>query len=323
MPGIPATLLNEKPLSGSYLMNPANNHIANKKWLPLVFAASLTVSFFLPWVSWKGVSIPGYYMPSGKFFSIAESGYKLGNPFPQFNFSLYIFWLIPVLALLSAALILFNKKSVLPAFIAGALSLTLLTVYFLFTKTLIDLGAGNDIFQMLQWPFYIAAVSAAGIILAAFPVKSQLPKIAWLLIGPLLAWSGYKMGEKYIMAETFKTTDQVAADYTVTALDLIREFAASDSTANKKYREKMLVVSGTASNVERRTDSSTTINFSDTTGSYAIFSFEKDQFENLKNIKPGDTITVKGSCSGSIYSEILGITSISFKRSSLNKQNQK
>jgi hypothetical protein len=71
------------------------------KWLHVLFAAGLLVSFFLPWVLWADSKVSGYAMPAGEFFRISETKFGLANPFPQFSFSLYIFWLIPVLAILS------------------------------------------------------------------------------------------------------------------------------------------------------------------------------------------------------------------------------
>lgn len=82
----------------------------------------------------------------------------------------------------------------------------------------------------------------------------------------------------------------------------------------------MIEVKGRASRVEVLSDSTGNILFSDSTGSYIIFSFEKEQFNALQAIKAGDSISAKGSCSGSIHSEILGTNSISFKRSTLNKK---
>ena len=100
---------------------------------------------------------------------------------------------------------------------------------------------------------------------------------------------------------------------------MLNEFVKSDSLANVKYREKIVIVNGTASQVEKKNDSTTNIRFDDPEGSYIVFSFEKDQYELVKDINPGDEVSLKGSCSGSIYSEILETIQISFKRSTLNK----
>lgn len=303
-------------------MDGSNYTIISHKWLHLLLGVVLLICFFLPWVSWNGISISGYYMPAGKFFDIAESKFGLGNPFPQFNFTLYIFWLIPLLAVIVTEFVLVRKKAALFSFIAGALSLSLITVFFLFTRTLVDLGVGNNVFSMLNIPIYIEAFCAIGLILTAFPVKTQLPKIIWLITGPVIAYAGYKIGEKQVMSDTFKTTEQVKADYTVKVNDLINEFATNDSAANKKYLEKTIVINGNASAIEILSDSTSTIKFFDSTKYFVIFSLETNQFNKVKTIKPGDAVSLKGVCSGSVYSEILDSTSINFKRSLLIKTTQ-
>lgn len=297
----------------------SNNNFS--KWLPIVFGAGLLVSFFLPWVSWKGNLISGYDMPRGYFFSLAETKLGLGNPFPQINFSFNVFWLIPAGALASMVLIAVSKKWSLAAFITGVLSLSLVTVFFLFTQKLIMLGVGRNVFAMLQPAAWVQAACAIGLIITTTTTSSALlKKIAWIAAGPVFVFISFLIMEKYIMGETFSDTAGVKADYTVTASELIHEFAANDSAANKKYREKIIIVNGTTAEVDIQSDSTTNIKYADTTGSYIVFSLDKNQYEKVKNIKPGDAVSLKGSCSGSVYSEILSTTAISFKRSTLNKQ---
>lgn len=290
------------------------------KWLQTLFAAGLLISFFLPWVFWDSSKVSGYAMPSGDFFKTSETVGGPANPFPQFSFAFYIFWVIPVLALLTAGFALLKKKTIPFAFIAGALSLSLITVFILFSSTLVDLGIGSNVSGMLKPAAYIHALSAVGLIITAFPVKNIAPKLIWLLIGPVIAYGSYKMGEKYIMGETHAATENVKADYTVNSADLIKEFITNDTVTNKKYIEKILIVNGNTSAVEVLADSTSTIKFEDSTGSYVIFSLEKNQLDLVKNIKKGDAVSLKGVCSGSIFSEILGTTSISFKRATLNKK---
>ncbi len=305
-----------------YLLNMASstNNNGLSKWLQVVSSLALIVTFFLTWVIWDGNKISGYSMPSGEFFKTSETKFGLANPFPQFSFSFYIFLLIPLLALLTAIAALTNKKTAFSSFIAGTLSLALLTVFVLFTNTLIDLGVGNNVFNMLQPVAWIHAAAAVILIITAFPVKSVTPKVIWLLIGPIIAYGSYKLGEKYIMGETHKATEDVKADYTVTAVDLLKEFATNDSATNRKYLDKTMVINGNASAVNILADSTSTIKFEDSTGSYVIFSLEKDQLNRIQQIKTGTPVSVKGVCSGSIFSEILGTTSVSFKRATLNKK---
>lgn len=304
-------------------MSHSNNKVSIASWLHLFFGVVLTISFFLPWVSWEGTLVNGSAMATGDFFAISEKKFGLANPFPQFSFSFYIFWLIPLLAALSAALVVLQKKTTPFACIPGALSLALFMVYYLFTNTLIDLGVGKNVFGMLKPAAYIHFAAASGLIITAFSAKSLLPKIFWLLTGPVIAYAGYKFGEKYIMSETHTATEDVKADYTVGAVDLIKEFIANDTATNKKYKEKVLVVNGKASVIEISKDSISTIKFIDsisTGGSYAIFSLEKDQLEKVKTLKQGDEVSLKGVCSGSIYSEIYSSFAISFKRGTFNSK---
>ena len=288
------------------------------KWGQIISSLSLLISFFLPWVNWSGSLVSGYSMPLGDFFNISQKVGGPTNPFPQFSFSFYVFWLIPVLAIIITALSFLNKKVAVLSFIAGALSLASLTVYFLFSKTLLDFGVGTKVSLMIQAGFYVQAIAAFFLIVTVFPVKTVAAKTIWLLIGPLFAFGAYTVGEKYIMAETHKDTVDVKADYTVSANELIKEFISNDTATNKKYLEKVLIINGNASVVDIRADSTSNVNFADSTGSYITFSLEKDQFDNVKKIKAGDAVSLKGVCSGSIFSDILGTTSISFKRAILN-----
>jgi hypothetical protein len=288
------------------------------KWLHLAFAVMLGAAFFLPWTCWKEFAISGDSMPSGKFFKIAENNFGLGNPFPQLSITFNISWLIPVLSLLVAVLIMINKKTIWPAFITGVLTLSLLTIFFLFTNQ--DLAIETNAFHVLKTGGYLAGVSAVGLILTSIPSPSWYIKAGFIITGPLFAFISHMIIEKKILNETYKDTRSVKPDYVVTAIDLIHEFSVNDSAANKKYREKIVSVNGAASEVEVKSDSTVNIKFVDSTGSYVIFSLDKDQYEKVKNIKAGDPVSLKGSCSGSVYSEILSTTQISFKRSTLNKQ---
>lgn len=295
-----------------------NNFI--NKWLPIIFGVGLVVSFFLPWVSWQGNLVSGYDLPAGYFFNLSGSKFNFDNPFPQINFSFFIFWLIPAGGLLSIILFFKKKKLNWVVFVTGALSLSIATVFYLFTEKLILLGIGRNIFAMLQPAIWVHAISAIGFILL-LNVSSHaiLKKAVWILAGPVFVFISFLVMEKYIMNETFSDTAGIKADYSVSASDLIQEFTANDSAANKKYIEKIVNVHGTTSEVEIKSDSTINIKFADSTGSYISFSLEKDQYENAKNIKSGDVVSLKGSCSGSFYSDILSTTQISFKRSTLNK----
>jgi tRNA_anti-like len=300
-------------------MTTASTYNFINKWLPIIFGACLVVSFFLPWVSWKGYLVSGYDLPAGYFFNLSGSKFNFDNPFPQINFSFFIFWLIPAGGVLSIILFFKKKKMNWVVFVTGALSLSIATVFYLFTEKLILLGIGRNIFAMLQPAIWVHVISAIGLILLLNVSLAVLKKTAWILAGPVFVFISFLVMEKHIMNETFSDTAGIKADFSVSASDLILEFTANDSAANKKYIEKIVNVHGATSEVELKSDSTINIKFADSTGSYISFSLEKDQYEIAKNIKSGDAVSLKGSCSGSFYSDILSTTQISFKRSTLNK----
>jgi hypothetical protein len=124
----------------------------------------------------------------------------------------------------------------------------------------------------------------------------------------------------YIATEKFSDTKDRKADYTVTALDFIKEFLENDSAANVKYREKIVTINGTISALEAPDTATVNVKFIDPpTGSYIIFAFQDTHLDEGKGLKVGDMVSIKGSCSGGVYSDILEVTKIDFKRAALNK----
>lgn len=123
----------------------------------------------------------------------------------------------------------------------------------------------------------------------------------------------------YVATETFSDTSDRKPAYMVEAIPFIKEFVTNGQTANLKYTEKIVAVNGIISATEA---ADTTINIKmidTTTNSYIIFAFQDQHLDEAKTLKVGDEVSIKGACSGGIYSDILGYYSISFKRSALNK----
>jgi Tfp pilus assembly protein PilV len=147
-------------------------------------------------------------------------------------------------------------------------------------------------------------------------IKPIYKKLLWGLLISVLAialiiW--------YIFNEKFEDTSKKQAEFTIAATDLLKEFQQNDSLANKKYTEKILAVSGIVSQIETA-DTTANVKFSDsTTGNYIIFAFQQQDMADAKKLQKGQSVTIKGSCSGGVYSEILGINYVSFKRSAINK----
>jgi len=282
----------------------------------IVFSILLLAGFFLPWVNWEGQMIPGYAMPSGNFFSVSSDKFSLDNPYPRLDTLLKIFWLIPASALAVILLAVMKKNTTAFALTAGVLALSLATVYVLFTRTLLMLGVGTSISGSLSIGFYVSVLASIGIILSGANFRPWL-RLFILLIGPLAAWIGFIIIEKKTAGETYDDSSTVKSAYTVWSQDLIREFRENDSLANTKYREQILTVTGRVSETEAPNDSTINIKISDSTGSFAIFPFLAPYVEKARQLKPGDSVMIKASCSGGIYSDILETETITFKRCAL------
>ncbi|MEJ7587716.1 MAG: hypothetical protein WKI04_09165 [Ferruginibacter sp.] len=122
----------------------------------------------------------------------------------------------------------------------------------------------------------------------------------------------------YVFTEKFSDTSETTADFTVNALDLIHEFQKNDSLSNKKYTEKIIIVNGTVSGIEAA-DTTVNIKMADpASGSYIIFAFQQQHVDEARKIRQGELVSIKGSCSGGLYSNILETEYITFKRCALN-----
>ena len=149
----------------------------------------------------------------------------------------------------------------------------------------------------------------------AHPSQNKKKWLRWILIAIVaMALAGGAIFY-YVMTAEFADTTSEKPAYTISAMDLLTEFQQNDSAANKKYVEQILAVSGRVSEVEG-VDTSATVKFVDSlTGSYLIFDFQSATSRQAAALQPGDSVTLKGSCSGSIYSRLRNAHMISFKRS--------
>ena len=122
----------------------------------------------------------------------------------------------------------------------------------------------------------------------------------------------------YLFSQKYEDTATVKAEYSLPAVQLIQEFKTNLAIANKKYTEKIVTVTGRVTEIESA-DTTVNIKMTDTTsGSYVIFAFQSQDMKSVKEIKEGDNVSLKGSCSGGEYSNILDAHFINLKRCTIN-----
>lgn len=142
--------------------------------------------------------------------------------------------------------------------------------------------------------------------------KWMLAALVLLLAAGAATW--------WIFTEKFDDTKTVKPDYTVNATAFLKEFQQDIKKANEKYSEKIIVVNGTVSSVEPSADTTANIKMTDTlTGAYIIFAFQHQHLAEAKALKEGDKVSIKGSCSAGVHSDILDTDYISFKRCTITK----
>lgn len=287
------------------------------KNLSVLFALGIITAFFLNWVKWGAVPVSARDMATGNFYTLSETHFGIGNPFPQLVFANAIFWLIPALGIVVMLFVL-GRKSYAGFYgaIAGALTVGLAVVYALFTNELKMFDAKIDLATALRPGFYLAVICGAGVIFCSWKGRRIL-KSAFFILPLIISYLAFSQIKKSQLTQKTEATHTLKAEHTVDALQLINEFVSADSASNAKYKGKVLVVNGIISEL-KATDSTATLNMADSTGSYAIFDFEKEQAAKVKALKTGDKVSVKALCSGSIYSDILGTQTINFKQAIIN-----
>ena len=123
----------------------------------------------------------------------------------------------------------------------------------------------------------------------------------------------------YVATEKFSDTSDIQAAFTVNAIDFLHEFEKDVAAANRKYKDKIITVNGRVSAIEAA-DTTMNIKMTDTTtNSFIIFAFQEQHISEPKTVRVGDSVSVKGSFSAGIFSQILEVVKIDFKRSVLNK----
>jgi len=118
----------------------------------------------------------------------------------------------------------------------------------------------------------------------------------------------------YVFNKPKRDIAKTAAEYSLTATQLMTEFTKDEQAANAKYLSaaygKVISVSGTIGEIDQAGDTSLNILLKEPTmGSGSInCSMQKSEIPKAKSLKVGDNVAVKGECTG--YLDIINEVSL-------------
>lgn len=122
-------------------------------------------------------------------------------------------------------------------------------------------------------------------------MKKKYFIIAGVLLLLIIGWGFYKYNKPHAGIADQK------ADYVMTAADLFNSFQKDESAANKKYLGKVIAVKGMISAIQAGSGN-TNIQIDVSPMGGVNCSFSKTDGQTLKTLKKGDTLTIKGRCTG-------------------------
>jgi hypothetical protein len=100
------------------------------------------------------------------------------------------------------------------------------------------------------------------------------------------------------------TRDEKAA-FVLSATELSNEFSDDETGASKKFADKIVIVSGKASEIRSDSAALTLTLSTDDPLSGVICSFYPDESANMRKLKPGDRVSIKGKCTGKLMDVVL------------------
>ncbi|MFZ1677239.1 MAG: hypothetical protein WAT91_08200 [Saprospiraceae bacterium] len=124
----------------------------------------------------------------------------------------------------------------------------------------------------------------------------------------VLAVIGASYGYYIYVQPVEKSMENTKADIVITADQLIKDYEANESEADKKYLGKVLEVNGKVTEVTTEEGKKKIILETSNPISAVIFDF--DESINTGNIKTGDNVRLKGRCTGYLSDVILVQSSI-------------
>lgn len=124
--------------------------------------------------------------------------------------------------------------------------------------------------------------------------------IGILLLGVIGAFVGYKIYNKPHI-----DVSEVVADITISSNKILEEFTADEAKANSKYLEKIVAVSGEIAEIKIEKEKGIITLKTNDDFSSILCHLSIDATKKMNSLKVGQTITLKGICTGFLMDVIL------------------
>jgi uncharacterized protein (DUF1330 family) len=119
-----------------------------------------------------------------------------------------------------------------------------------------------------------------------------------LVAGGLYAYNEYSRKNKAV--------ESVKAELTIEASALLNDFENNIESANSKYLGKIIAVTGTIKAIETEANPATIILGDDQSMSSVRCSIDTTYINKVRSLNKGETVTVKGNCTGFNEDDLLG-----------------
>ncbi|PQJ81388.1 OB-fold protein [Polaribacter glomeratus] len=131
-------------------------------------------------------------------------------------------------------------------------------------------------------------------------MKTKKIGIAVLILLLIVAFVAYNMYNK-----PHVNVSETSSDITITAAEILNDFTADETSANAIYLEKIIEVTGVISDIKvERQKGIITLKTNDDFGS-VLSNLSDEATKDISSLKVGQTVTLKGICTGYLMDVIL------------------
>ena len=119
-----------------------------------------------------------------------------------------------------------------------------------------------------------------------------------LALGSLIAIAGLSVG--WLMYnKPHADLNEMEAAHRLPAAELYAAFEADEAAANARYLDQIVAVSGEVAEVTEGQDGTLIVMLREPAGMFGVScAFQPEPAATAKSLQPGQTVTIKGQCSG-------------------------